>query len=237
MLLLIAAPLLAGSLVYASKDGPRSWHEADWSSTGTAPDPFTTPEARVRVYAARTGRWKSIFAVHSWLAIKPEGAAHWTRYEVVGWGRPVRRDAYPVDSLWYSNRPKVTYELRGEAAARAIPKIKGAIARYPHRARGSYTIWPGPNSNTFVATIVREVPELRTELPASAMGKDYLGDGLQVSKTPSKSGWQVSWSGVIGAALAWEEGFELHVLGTTIGIDPLGLAIKLPSFGRIGLLD
>ena len=52
----------------------------------------------------------------------------------------------------------------------------------------------------------------------------------------SHTGWQVSWNGLAGLALAWEEGLEFHVLGTTIGIDPLDLAIKLPSFGRLGLL-
>ena len=174
--------------------------------------------------------------MHSWIAVKPAGAPSWTRYEVVGWGRPVRTNAYPVDALWYSNRPQVTYELRGAVAARAIPKIREAVARYPYRARGSYLIWPGPNSNTFVAAIVRQVPELKAELPSNAVGKDFLGAGLRVGPTPSNSGWQVSWGGLAGLALAWEEGLELHVLGATIGVDPLDLAIKLPSIGTVGLL-
>ncbi len=235
--LLIALPLAAGALWYASQGWPASWHQAKWHSTGTAPDPAFTPEARVRIYSARTGRWKSIFAVHSWIAVKPEGASSWSRFEVVGWGRPVRQNAYPVDALWYSNPPVVGYELSGEAASQAIPKIIQAIRSYPHSARGSYTIWPGPNSNTFVAHVVRQVPELKGELPARAMGKDYLGQGLQVAPTPSHTGWQISWNGLAGAALAWEEGLELHVLGATIGIDPLDLAIKLPSFGRLAIFE
>ena len=236
-LLLIALPLSAGAVWHASQGWPSSWHQAEWHSTGTAPDPAFTPEAMVRIYSARTGRWKSIFAVHSWIALKPAGADSWTRFEVVGWGRPVRQNAYPVDALWYSNPPEVAYELRGQEASRAIPKIVSAVANYPHSARGSYTIWPGPNSNTFVAHVVRQVPELKAELPARAVGKDYLGSGFQIAPTPSHSGWQISWNGVAGIALAWEEGLELHVLGATIGIDPLDLAIKLPSFGRLGLLS
>jgi hypothetical protein len=31
------------------------------------------------------------------------------------------------------------------------------------------------------------------------------------------------------------EGLEIHLLGLTIGIDPLGLALKLPGVGRLGL--
>ena len=31
------APLLARAALYAAGDGPRSWRDADWSSTGTLP--------------------------------------------------------------------------------------------------------------------------------------------------------------------------------------------------------
>ena len=40
----------------------------------------------MQVYAARTWGWKGAFAVHSWIVFKPEGAASYERYEVVGWG-------------------------------------------------------------------------------------------------------------------------------------------------------
>ena len=40
----------------------------------------------IQVYAARTWGWKGALAVHSWVAFKPEGAAGYDRYEVVGWG-------------------------------------------------------------------------------------------------------------------------------------------------------
>ena len=236
LFLLVALPLSAGALWFGAQDGPRSWSEAEWHSTGTAPDPAFTPEAMVRVYYARTGRWKSIFAVHSWIAYKPENAQSWTRFEVVGWGRPLRQNNYPVDGLWYSNPPQVAFELRGAEATAAIGKIKRAVKTYPYSSYGSYGIWPGPNSNTFVAHIVRQVPELRTELPAKAIGKDFLGRGLRFASTPSNTGWQVSLGGYLGLALALEEGLELHFLGATVGIDPLDLAIKLPSLGRIGLL-
>lgn len=236
VLMLVVFPLSAGALWYSSQEGPRSWNEAEWHSTGTAPDPAFTPEAIVRIYYAQTGRWKSIFAVHSWIAFKPENAQSWTRFEVVGWGRPLRQNNYPVDGLWYSNPPQVAFELRGDEATAAIAKIKRAVRSYPHSSYGSYEIWPGPNSNTFVAHIVRQVPELKVELPAKAIGKDFLGRGLQFASTPSNTGWQVSLGGYVGLALALEEGLEVHFLGATLGIDPLDLAIKLPSFGRIGLL-
>ena len=37
---------------------------------------------------------------------------------------------------------KVIAELRGEEAARAIPKILDAVATYPYA--NEYQLWPGP---------------------------------------------------------------------------------------------
>jgi hypothetical protein len=38
----------------------------------------------------------------------------------------------------------------------------------------------------------------------------------------------------MGLTAAVEEGIELNLLGLTLGLDPLDLAIKLPGIGRIG---
>jgi hypothetical protein len=41
--------------------------------------------------------------------------------------------------------------------------------------------------------------------------------------------------GLLGLSLGRDEGLELNLLGLTLGIDPLDVAIKLPAVGRIGL--
>lgn len=237
LLALVVLPIAGASLWSYHAGWPDSWHTADWSATGIAPQPAKSKEAIIQVYAARAGRWKGIFAVHTWIAIKQAGGRKFDRYEVVGWGRPVRRNAYPIDGRWYSNAPKVIYEIRGDAAAKLIPKILAVIPKYPNRRHGSYKVWPGPNSNTFVAWVARAVPELKLELPATAIGKDYLGPGWHVGPTASGSGWQVSWSGQIGMAIALREGLEFHILGATLGIDPQDVAIKLPAVGSLKLSD
>ena len=227
-------PLAAGTIYFGLREAPRNWHSADWSSAGIAPDPKRNKEAIVQIYAARTGRWKSIFAVHCWIALKREGAQSFTRYDVVGWGAPVRRNAYPVDGKWYSNEPAIVYDLRGASAARLIPKIEAAIATYSFRQRGDYRIWPGPNSNTFVASIARRVEGFDPVLPATAMGKDFLGPGIGIDRTPSKSGYQISLYGAIGMTIAAQEGVELNLFGLTAGLTPASVELVLPSFGRVG---
>jgi hypothetical protein len=72
--------------------------------------------------------------------------------------------------------------MRGEGVDDTIRRIDTAARRYPYQH--TYTVYPGPNSNTFTAWVARHVPELRLDLPPTAIGKNYLGDSL-VSGTPS----------------------------------------------------
>jgi hypothetical protein len=203
---------------------------------GIAPSPASTPEPVVQVYAARTVRWRGYFGVHTWIAAKPRDAAEFTVYEVNGWR--LRRNGTAVmvtnrapDSRWFGAAPELLSELRGDAAAPLIARIERAAADYPYA--NTYRVWPGPNSNTFTAFVLRDVPELRVDLPATAIGKDYLGTAL-FAKTPSGTGVQISVFGVLGVLAGVEEGVEVNVLGLTFGVDPLQLALKLPLAGSVG---
>ena len=234
--LLMLVLLLAGpAFVIASGTvtlGP-AWISADRGPAGLAPDPATVREPVVQVYAARAVSWRGAFGVHPWFAVKPAGAAHYTVYEVIGWrlyrGLPVLSISHRTpDGRWFGAAPVVLTELRGDAAAAAIPKIDAAARAYPYADR--YRVWPGPNSNTFAAWVGRAVPELRLDLPATALGKDYLGAGL-FARAPSGTGWQVSLFGLAGILLAAEEGLEVNLLGMTFGVQPSTLSVKLPGLG------
>jgi hypothetical protein len=236
LLLLLLGPV--GCSLVAQRVGAQThWSQARWAASGLAPDPAEAPEAIVQVYAARTWGWKAAFAVHSWIVVKEEGAAEYERFEVVGWGvsrglPAVRRNIRPADGYWAGNRPEIVAERRGPEAAALIPGIRAAVASYPWPDR--YLTWPGPNSNTFVAHVLRQVPELGAELPPTAIGKDYLSSGI-VGPTPSGTGYQLSLLGLLGIGVAAEEGLEVNLLGLVVGIDPAELAIKLPGIGTLGL--
>jgi hypothetical protein len=92
ILLLFVAPVVVHAAVWLSEERPGHWREADWSSAGILPDPRQEPAASIRVLAARTGGLKGVVSVHTWLVLKEAGAAAYERYEVVGWGTPVRRN-------------------------------------------------------------------------------------------------------------------------------------------------
>jgi hypothetical protein len=188
----------------------------------------------VLVFAARTGRWKGIFAHHSWIVLKPAGAAGYMRYDKVGWGSPVRRNGWAADALWYGNRPELIGKAEGAEAEALIPKIEAAVAAYPHNGNGGYRVWPGPNSNTFVAHVLSAVPELDATLPPTAIGKDWT-ESFMAGLTPSRTGIRASAAGLLGITLGWVEGIEINVLGAVIGLDIRRPALKLPGFGRFGV--
>ena len=111
-------------------------------------------------------------------------------------------------------------------------RLHEATRDYPHN--DEYRIWPGPNSNTYIAYLGRAVPELSLDLPPTAIGKDYLPRAGVLAHAPSGSGMQLSIAGLAGVIVAPQEGLEVNVLGLTAGIDVWPPALKLPGIVRIG---
>jgi hypothetical protein len=198
-----------------------------------SPDPLLTREAVVQVYGARTMGAKGIFGVHTWVAVKPTDAREWTIYEVIGWrlrwsdSAVVVRQRQP--DIWFGSKGELYADKRGPGVDELIRRIDQAVRDYPYAKE--YTLWPGPNSNTFTAFIGRAVPELEIDLPATAIGKDYLGSSI-FSRAPSGRGVQVSLGGLLGLSASGVEGIELNILSLNFGIS--GSGIKLPLIGRIG---
>jgi hypothetical protein len=226
MALLFAA---AGASVIA-----QDWRNASREPVGLAPDPLVVGEAVVQVYGARAVGAKGLFGVHTWVAVKPTQARSWTVYEVIGWRLRWSDSAVVVrtrdpDGRWFGAEPELYAEKRGAGVEELIKRIDKAAREYPFA--GEYTVWPGPNSNTFTSWIARAVPELEIDLPATAIGKDYLG-GSVFGAAPSGSGFQVSLGGLLGFAASGVDGVELNLLGLNFGVGPSG--VKLPLVGRIG---
>jgi Protein of unknown function (DUF3750) len=233
---LVLLPLVWRVASVWAADAPH-WSTARWDSAGLAPDPAQTPEPVIQFYAARTWGWRGILGVHSWVAFKPRGADHFTRYEVVGWGvgpgvPAIRVSPRPPDGYWAGNRPVLLADKRGEGVDALIERLQRAVRDYPFP--DEYRLWPGPNSNTFIAYLARAVPEMHVDLPPTAIGKDYLPPGEFAALAPAGSGVQVSLVGLLGLTLGLREGIEVNVLGLVFGIDVAHPALKLPAVGRIG---
>ncbi|MCC7090570.1 MAG: DUF3750 domain-containing protein [Nitrosomonas sp.] len=212
----------------------QDWWNASREPVGLAPDPAVTPEAVIQVYGARAYSWRGYFGIHTWIAVKPTNANSYVIYEVIGWLQRRQRPVLVIyenvpDRRWYGNIPELLLDKRGQGVDALIEKIDRAAQTYPYPR--NYTLWPGPNSNTFTAWVSRAVPELRLDLPPTAIGKDYLGSRV-VSQAPSGSGFQISVLGMMGLLFSEVEGFELNFLGLSLGFDWNPLALRLPVVGR-----
>ena len=226
-------PTVVAAGWWAVKERPASWREARWSSSGLLPRPADDPRAALYVFSATTGGMKGAVASHAWIVMKGRNAARYDRYDKVGWGNPIRHNGYAPDAFWYSNPPQVVAAIKGEAAERLIPAVEAAIAAYPHAKPGGYRIYPGPNSNTFVAHVLRSVPEIGAVLPPDAVGRDYLPQGrfYQID-----SDWQDAHAtlyGLAGISVGVRSGVELHLFGLVAGLDFADPGIKIPALGTL----
>ena len=228
----LLAGLAAASMVRATGD----WRTASHEPVGLAPEAAATPEAVVQVYAARTFGMRGLFGVHTLVAVKAANAKAWTVYEVIGWRLRWSDSVVAIhqrdpDARWYGNAPELLADKRGAGVEELIERIDRAARAYPHA--NEYTMWPGPNSNTFTAWIARSVPELKLDLPPTAIGKDYV-DGKLLASAPSGSGVQLTLGGLFALTASAVEGLEVNLLGLTFGVNPFDPALKLPILGRLG---
>ncbi len=233
--LLILVPVTLSAINYLRGYRPGDWQTADRSSAGLLPRPRENPDAVIRVYAARTVRWRGIFAVHSWIVVKERGGPRYTRYDYTAWGEPIRVDGFAPDGRWFGALPETVVRVDGEQAERLIPKIRAVVESYRFRAYGDYSPWPGPNSNTFVQAALDAVPELKAVLPPTAIGKDFPYHGAWIGRTPSGTGVFASVGGYLGLTVGWVEGVELNFFGGVLGLDLRRPALKFPGLGRLGV--
>ena len=148
-----------------------------YDSTGLAPEPHKTAEAVLQLYGADAYGWRGWFAIHTWFAAKRSGADHYTVYQVIGWRLNRGLSTLSIgegipDRYWFGSKPDLLSDHRGDGVDELIDKLDRAARAYPFTDQ--YTLWPGPNSNSFAAWIGLEIPELELELPRRAIGKNWM---------------------------------------------------------------
>ena len=218
-----------------------NWQTASRESAQMAPLPSEIDEAIVQIYTARAFSWRRYLAVHPWISWKEKSASTYTVAQVTSWALRRGKESSVIvepdlpDRFWYGHKPNLIFEVRGEKAEKVISQINELLKTYPFKAE--YSIWPGPNSNTFVEYIIRNIPELTVELPPEAIGKDYLGPNEFFGLSPGGYGVQFSAFGAFGFTLGLSEGVEINLLGLTFGVDIWSPALKIPFWGRVGFKD
>ena len=175
--LLILAIFIAG--VFVASQIAAVMLEPEPIGPAVAPEPSAYSDAVVQVYGADVWGVRGRFAIHTWIATKAENARSYTIYQVVSWGLRRRGSAVDIsqgmpDRYWFRSPPLLLHEVKGEAARALVERVDEAVNAYPYDKE--YTMWPGPNSNSFIEWIALEVPELGLKLPAKAIGKNWMQD-------------------------------------------------------------
>jgi hypothetical protein len=175
-------------------------------------------------------------AVHSWFAVFDAGSGRWHRWEV--WqakdagGKSlghIHCDLRHPDCGVGGGPYRLAAEWDGSAARRICAVLENA-QHYPYRDR--YRAWPGPNSNTFVAWVLREAG-LHHRCDPRAIGKDYWGPvGMRLSFRLAFAQLETP---LLGIMFSLYEGVEVHLLCLTCGLRWSPLELCTP-FGRVGLL-
>ncbi|MDX2082387.1 MAG: DUF3750 domain-containing protein [Rickettsiales bacterium] len=242
-MILSAIIILVIALVYFNpKASNNSWDKANRDSANLVAPAAEDIEAKVQIYTAQAYSWRGKFSQHTWIATKEKNADSYLVHFVVLWGRYFGADGVVVtqkdlpDRRWFDAQPKIIFSASGQEAEKLIPQIYDGIKKYPYQKL--YRAYPGPNSNTFVSFVIRNVPDLKIALPSNAIGKDWLCDEKGVkffAFSESKTGVQFSFYGIFGLIIGLIEGIEINILGLSFGIDFLHPAIKLPAIGRLGI--
>lgn len=98
-------------------------------------------------------------AVHCWFVVRDDAGrcSRWEVWQTADAGGAsighVHRDLKGPDEGVGGGPARLAFRWTGERAAR-IDSVLQKIASYPHCRR--YRYWPGPNSNTFAAWVLRE---------------------------------------------------------------------------------
>jgi hypothetical protein len=181
------------------------------------------------------GAWYKGLAHHAWIDIHKAGDPKWLRIECAGsvFGvlfSDLDAEEARLDHRFDGHTVHLLGWLDGEAAHRAALAIEARAHELDAFYGENYRLWPGPNSNTFVAEVARAAPDLGFVFDPNCIGKDYPG-WIDVGLTASKTGVRLD-TVPIGVAVGLREGVEVHMLGLTAGItlDPPGISLPfLPT--------
>ena len=202
---------------------------AAWGCVEPTPPAKLPAPPYVAVLSGQMPRPLDQVARHGWVVVQPvKGSAH--RYEYGGGGRGSDGDPF---SDFAAGDVMVHGVFRGtEAEIAAKDACLREAAQAFHQQYPNYFPIPGPNSNTFVAYVDRRCG-LGIELPATAIGRDYVGP-IGADLTEARTGIQLG-SFPVGLRLGLREGVEVHFFGLPLGVHFWPPGINVPvNPGRIG---
>lgn len=178
--------------------------------------------------------WIARAAHHLWFDVKRGSEERWLRIEVSDLDDGVGIDEITAQLARSDRRFDRDVLLVRTWTGAEAERMAGELERFAesYEDDGNYRAYPGPNSNSFAARAMRAIDGLSAPLHHNAIGKDYVVLA-RVGGTPSGTGIAVD-TLPLGAAVALEEGLELHFLQLTFGLAFFPPALKIPFAPPLG---
>ena len=204
--------------------------------SGCATRPSTTAAERptimvksVRLPVRNWLPWYTRFAEHTWIDFYHAGTWHRVEWDDVDHIIMSEMSATRAFSnVRWEREVAVHEQFSGDWTVPFMTKILEIATDYEDVQ--NYRPWPGPNSNTFINWLTREVG-LPIVMPPTALGKDYT-KWLRAGLTASNTGIELE-TMFLGTEIGLREGIEVHLLGLTLGVSIWPPAVKLPFLPAI----
>ncbi|MGJ8658009.1 MAG: DUF3750 domain-containing protein [Akkermansiaceae bacterium] len=170
------------------------------------------------------------FATHTFLDYRESVDSPWYRVEVFNpksgvVNKKISNTAVHAKKRW-DERVRILSQSDGKSNPHFARDIRAFAASYDDSVYRSY---PGPNSNTFMEKMIREVDGVSAILDHNAIGKEL---GFYAGKTAGGTGVKLQTS-VLGIALGLKEGVEVSALGLSAGVSVYPLSVRIPFLPKI----
>jgi hypothetical protein len=151
-ILAFVVPIAASTVLYLFCDRIADWKSADRSSAGLLPPALAETGAVVRIFSARTVRWRGIVASHSWIVVKEAGAAGYNRFDYTAWGEPIWIDRFVPDGRWFGRAPELIFAADGSKAEKMTPRIRRnqTVEQYRAFIKRYFPVLPAAQYEPFV---------------------------------------------------------------------------------------
>ena len=170
------------------------------------------------------------FATHSYIDYRVNSESGWHRVEVTTPKSGVRmgklKEGAANRKTRWGERGRILSQTNGENHPNLIRDIRAFAKSYDDSIYRSY---PGPNSNTFIEKMSKEVDGLSVILDHNAIGKEH---DFYLGKTAGGTGVKVQ-TPILGVAVGLREGVELSGLGLSAGVNLWPPSIRVPFLPKI----
>lgn len=169
------------------------------------------------------------FASHGYVDFREDVNSPWLRLEVVNQESGVVLSKITDEEVHAPTRWKRPVRVVSQTNQKG-KEIAAQILAYGKNYDDSlYRPWPGPNSNTFMDGLLREVDGLSGVMEHNGVGKDFR---WRAGPTAGGTGVEIQ-SPLLGAELGLKEGANLTFLGLTAGVGVWPPAVKLPFLPQV----